>query len=103
MDAMVMRRATAITILIKLPRRQRCDSDIIGCMSVHYGSLLEAVDASRSAMIDFTRELVAIPTETPPGAEYERCAGVIAKKVKEIGLEPQVVEVPASKPGERPG
>src|SRR5437773_7629280 len=68
-----------------------------------YGSLLEAVDASQSAMIDFTRELVAIPTENPPGAEYERCAGVIAQKLKEIGLEPHVVEVPASKPGDRPG
>src|SRR5258708_17412475 len=68
-----------------------------------YGSLLEAVDASQSEMIDFTRELVAIPTENPPGAEYERCAAVIAQKLKEIGLEPRVVEVPTSTPIERPG
>jgi acetylornithine deacetylase/succinyl-diaminopimelate desuccinylase-like protein len=67
-------------------------------MSGRHGSLLEAIDASRYEMIDFTRELVAIPTENPPGAEYERCAGVIAQKLKEIGLEPRVVEVPAPKP-----
>jgi succinyl-diaminopimelate desuccinylase len=72
-------------------------------MSDHHKSVLEAIDASQSEMIDFTRELVAIPSENPPGNEYERCAGVIAQKLKDIGLEPRVVEVPASKPCERPG
>jgi acetylornithine deacetylase/succinyl-diaminopimelate desuccinylase family protein len=41
-------------------------------------------------MIDFTRELVAIPSENPPGNEYARCAGAIAQKLKDIGLEPRV-------------
>ena len=59
-------------------------------MSGHSRSLLEAVDASRSEMIDFTRELVAIPSENPPGNEYERCAGAIAQKLKDIGMEPRV-------------
>src|SRR2546427_12680578 len=72
-------------------------------MSDHHTRLIEAVDASQSEMIDFTRELVAIPSENPPGNEYARCAGVIAEKLKEIGLEPRVVEVPAPKPGQRPG
>ena len=59
-------------------------------MSDDQRRLLEAVDASRSEMIDFTRELVAIPSENPPGNEYARCVGAIAQKLKDIGLEPQV-------------
>src|SRR5260370_32040340 len=59
-------------------------------MSDHETRLLEAVDASRSEMIHFTRELVAIPSENPPGNEYARCVGAIAQKLKDIGLEPQV-------------
>jgi len=65
-------------------------------MCDHHRNLLEAVDASRSEMIDFTRELVAIPTENPPGNEYARCADVIAQKLKDIGLEPRVIEVPGT-------
>jgi succinyl-diaminopimelate desuccinylase len=72
-------------------------------MSLEQKDVLEAVDALRSEMIDFTRELVAIPSENPPGNEYARCAGAIAQKLKELGLEPRVVEVPAPRPGESPG
>jgi succinyl-diaminopimelate desuccinylase len=57
-------------------------------------TLLESVDASRSEMLDFTRELIAIPTENPPGNNYARCAEVIAQKLREIGLEPRVGEPP---------
>jgi succinyl-diaminopimelate desuccinylase len=72
-------------------------------MSRPGGPLLEAVDAAQSEMIDFTRELVAIPSENPPGNEYARCAGAIAQKLSEIGLTPRVIEVPASRLGESPG
>jgi len=61
--------------------------------------LIEVVDGLRTQMIDFTRELVAIPTENPPGNEYARCASVIARKLKELGLEPRVIEVPGEPPG----
>jgi acetylornithine deacetylase/succinyl-diaminopimelate desuccinylase family protein len=66
-------------------------------------SLLAAVDASQSEMIDFARELIAIPSENPPGNEYERCAEAIARKLTEIGLKPRVVEVPSSEPGQKAG
>ena len=72
-------------------------------MSDRSKDLLEAVDKLQPAMVDFTRELVSIPTENPPGSEYARCAAVIAGKLKEIGLEPQVVEVSAPNPGDPPG
>ncbi len=68
-------------------------------MSGRHNALLEAVDVTSSEAIDFTRELIAIPTENPPGNEYARCAEAIAQKLKAIGLEPRVVEVPAPDSG----
>lgn len=53
--------------------------------------LLKAIDDSHAEMIDFTRELVAIPTENPPGNEYQRCATAIARQLEKIGLAPRVV------------
>src|SRR5580692_9593827 len=72
-------------------------------MSDHQENLLKTVDALRSEMIDFTRELVAIPSENPPGNEYARCAEAIAQKLRQIGLEHRVIEAPASAPGGQPG
>ncbi len=63
-------------------------------MSGHHNALLEAVDAASSEAIDFTKELIAIPTENPPGNEYLRCAEAIARRLKAIGLEPRIVELP---------
>lgn len=53
--------------------------------------LINAVDDSHAEMIDFTRELVAIPTENPPGNEYQRCAAAIALQLEKMGLEPRVI------------
>jgi acetylornithine deacetylase/succinyl-diaminopimelate desuccinylase family protein len=72
-------------------------------MSLDHKDLLEAIDASRSEMIEFTRELVAIPSENPPGNEYARCAGAIAQKLSQIGFDPRVIETPGTRPGESPG
>jgi acetylornithine deacetylase/succinyl-diaminopimelate desuccinylase-like protein len=54
-------------------------------------------------MIDFTRELIGIASENPPGNEYALWAVVIAQKRKQIRLEPQVVAVLAIRPGKRAG
>jgi hypothetical protein len=72
-------------------------------MSGHSNSLLESIDACKSEMMDFTRDLIAIPTENPPGNHYTRCAEVITQKLKQIGLDPRVTEVPAPIPSEQPG
>ena len=47
-------------------------------------------------MIAFTRELVAIPTENPPGNHYRACAVAIARKLEQIGLEPAIIETPGT-------
>jgi succinyl-diaminopimelate desuccinylase len=65
-------------------------------------ALLEAVDAASSEAIDFTKQLIAIPTENPPGNEYARCAEAIAQKLAAIDLEPRIVETPA-RSGAAPG
>jgi len=72
-------------------------------MSLDQNNLLDAVGALQAEMVDFTRELVAIPSENPPGNEYARCAGAIAQKLTDLGLEPRVIEVPAPRLGESPG
>ena len=42
-------------------------------------------------MVEFTRELVAIPTENPPGNEYERCAALIVERIVKLGMEARMV------------
>ena len=54
--------------------------------------LLESVSAHREAMIDFTRELVAIPTENPPGNAYREAAQLICRRLSELGFRDTRVE-----------
>ena len=49
-------------------------------------ALLESVRAHREAMVEFTRELVAIPTENPPGNAYRDAVQLIARRLSELGL-----------------
>jgi succinyl-diaminopimelate desuccinylase len=72
-------------------------------MSGLHNALLDAVDATSSEAIDFTQELIAIPTENPPGNDYAPCAEAIARRLKRIGLEPRIVELPAPSSAARPG
>jgi acetylornithine deacetylase/succinyl-diaminopimelate desuccinylase family protein len=45
-------------------------------------------------MLAFTRDLVGIPTENPPGAAYRTCIDRIARELDRLGLDYTVVEVP---------
>ncbi len=53
----------------------------------HVNGLADAIAADRDSILDFTKELVAIATENPPGAFYKPCVDVIAAKLAEIGLQ----------------
>jgi succinyl-diaminopimelate desuccinylase len=64
-------------------------------------TVLQAIDDLRPEMIEFTRQLIAIPTENPPGNQYERCARVILEKLNELGLTPRLIQVPVIKPDEQ--
>ena len=54
--------------------------------------LLEAVRSHREAMIEFTRELVAIPSENPPGNEYGRAVECIVRQLDALGFRDTRVE-----------
>ena len=55
----------------------------------------EAIASYHDEITDFTRELVAIPTENPPGRAYAECAAVLRRKLDELGLPCEVHELPA--------
>lgn len=48
------------------------------------------VDAG--AIVEFARELIAIPTENPPGREYPACVERIVAECEALGLEHDVVD-----------
>ena len=56
--------------------------------------ILDAVRAEKTPIVDFTRDLVAIASENPPGLFYSECVEVLTRKLTEVGLDFEVVEVP---------
>lgn len=53
-----------------------------------------AVAADQADMLAFTRALVAVGTENPPGKLYKQCIDVLARKLDEVGLAYEVLSVP---------
>jgi succinyl-diaminopimelate desuccinylase len=49
--------------------------------------ILRAVEESTDELVDFTAELVRIPTVNPPGDAYEDCAHVIGARLDRFGFE----------------
>jgi succinyl-diaminopimelate desuccinylase len=56
--------------------------------------ILETIAADRTEILAFTQELVAISTENPPGTNYKPCVEAITKKLSEIGLDYEIIEIP---------
>src|SRR5712692_8876312 len=48
--------------------------------------LLAWLKARENEMADLLAELVAIPTENPPGRHYQTCADLLEKRLREAGL-----------------
>lgn len=48
--------------------------------------VLAAVDAAVDEIVDFTRELIRIPTVNPPGDAYEDCARLIGERLAQCGF-----------------
>ncbi|MBS7643609.1 M20 family metallopeptidase [Candidatus Bathyarchaeota archaeon] len=59
--------------------------------------VLKQVEDLREEIVNFTKELVKIPTVNPPGNKYDECAALIAKKLQTIGFNVQLIEVPSDK------
>lgn len=56
--------------------------------------ILDGVRAGRAEMAEFTKALVAIPTENPPGRAYRACVEAIAGKLDELGLPCAIEKIP---------
>jgi len=58
--------------------------------------ILNSIAENETGIVAFTRDLVEIATENPPGNHYKPCVDLIVKKLSEIGLDYEIVEVPDS-------
>ncbi|MFW9905612.1 MAG: ArgE/DapE family deacylase [Candidatus Thorarchaeota archaeon] len=56
--------------------------------------ILAAITKYKTEILEFTKELISIATENPPGALYKTCVEVITKKLSEIDLDYEIIEVP---------
>jgi acetylornithine deacetylase/succinyl-diaminopimelate desuccinylase family protein len=57
-----------------------------------YRRLLDScVRGFRDEMIDFASELVAVPSENPPGTEYPTCVRIIESRLRALGLDSECV------------
>ncbi|HUJ56744.1 MAG TPA: ArgE/DapE family deacylase [Gaiellaceae bacterium] len=54
--------------------------------------MIESPDLQSDAIIAFARDLVAIPTENPPGAGYEQCVARIAEELEHLRISYEIVE-----------
>lgn len=53
---------------------------------------MKALSADRDAMVELTRELVAIPTENPPGVHYPEAVELLTTRLAALGFEDTRVE-----------
>ena len=60
----------------------------------HRLALTQALDAHRGEILAFTRDLIGIASENPPGDYYRECAERIRAELDHLGLAYQVVEAP---------
>ena len=56
--------------------------------------LQQAISEHREAILDFTQDLVRIPSENPPGAAYRECIARVEQELDQLGLPHERVEVP---------
>ncbi|MFH1144989.1 MAG: ArgE/DapE family deacylase [Candidatus Eisenbacteria bacterium] len=54
----------------------------------------EQIRGGRHSAIELLEELVQIPTVNPPGSHYLECALLLAERLRDLGFEPQTVELP---------
>jgi succinyl-diaminopimelate desuccinylase len=54
--------------------------------------VLERIEELADEMVEFTRQLVRIPTINPPGENYEACARLIGDRLKDFGYEVSFIE-----------
>src|SRR2546428_952554 len=61
--------------------------------------ILSWLQQREDEMAAFLAELVAIPTENPPGKNYRACADLLENRLKQVGLDCERLETGATKEG----
>ena len=56
-------------------------------MSNKRDTLIETIAADRDAMVDLTRDLIAIPTENPPGTHYHDALQLLTSRLAALGFD----------------
>ena len=56
--------------------------------------ILATITKYKTEILEFTKDLITVATENPPGALYKTCVEIITKKLSEIGLDYEIIEVP---------
>src|SRR5947208_14560021 len=57
--------------------------------------LRAALASYEEDLVAFTKALIVIPTENPPGLAYHACVDLLTQKLAEIELDYTLLEVPA--------
>src|SRR5262245_37193944 len=100
-----MRRSAAIPILTEsMPRARGALDAFVDAIAMNLTDLDTCVRSMREGMIEFTRELVAIASENPPGNAYSDCVRAIASQLRALDLPCEIVRYrPAGGRRERSG
>ena len=53
----------------------------------------EALEGYREELVKFAQDLIKLPTQNPPGENYEACVRVLGNKLQALGMETRVVGV----------
>jgi len=56
-------------------------------MSSTTNTLIETIAADRDGMVDLTRDLIAIPTENPPGTHYRDAVDLLTSRLEALGFD----------------
>ena len=56
-------------------------------MSSTTDTLIETIAADRDRMVDLTRDLIAIPTENPPGTHYRDAVDLLTSRLEALGFD----------------
>ncbi|ACP44827.1 acetylornithine deacetylase or succinyl-diaminopimelate desuccinylase [Sulfolobus islandicus Y.G.57.14] len=52
----------------------------------------EIVEASKDEIVEFLKQLIRIPTENPPGLNYDKIISVLRDKLEEFGYKTEIIE-----------
>ncbi|QXJ28736.1 Acetylornithine deacetylase [Saccharolobus shibatae B12] len=52
----------------------------------------EIVEASKDEIVEFLKQLIRIPTENPPGLNYDKIVSMLRDKLEEFGYKTEIIE-----------